>query len=159
MGQGLQDLRSGLFWELLRLLHWRQCEQSTQVGYVLENVPPLGQVGPQIQEDAQVVCRYLGSAMLVDAAALGSNVHRLRWMWTNLASTQGVSAALQQLVRLTGRYVDDILDTGRHAQVVVQADKPPLAPFNQIGKPRLALPTLVSYPESHAFQDQGLGLV
>ena len=129
------------------------------MGYILENVPPFGHVGPQIQEDAQVVCRYLGSPMLVNAAALGSYAHRLRWKWTNLASTQGVSATLQQLVRPTSRYVDDILDIGRHAQVVVQADKPPLAPLNQIGKPRLALPTLVSYPKSHAFRDQGPGLV
>ena len=37
--------------------------------------------------------------------------------------------------------------------------KPPLAPLNQIGKPRLALPTLVSYLKSHAFRDQGSGLV
>ena len=57
--------------------------------------------------------------MLVDAAALGSYAHRLRWNWTNLASTKGISAALQQLVRPTGRYVDDILDTGHHAQVVI----------------------------------------
>ena len=57
------------------------------MGYILENVPPLGHVGLQIQEDAQVVCRYLGSPMLVDAAALGSYAHRLRWKWTNLAST------------------------------------------------------------------------
>ena len=55
--------------------------------------------------------------------------------------------------------MDDILDTGRHAQVVVQADKPLLAPLNQIGKPRLALPTLVSYPKSHVFRDQGPELV
>ena len=73
------------------------------MGYILENVPPLGHVGPQIQEDAQVVCRHLGSPVLVDAAALGSYVHRLRWKWTNLASTQGISATLQQLVRPTTR--------------------------------------------------------
>ena len=72
------------------------------MGYILETVPPLGHVGPRIQEDAQVLCRHLGSPMLVDAVALGSYAHHLRWKWTNLASTQGVSAVLQQLVRPTG---------------------------------------------------------
>ena len=65
------------------------------MGYIFENVPPLGHVGRQIQEDAQVVCRHLGSPMLVDAAALDSYAYRLRWKWTNLANIQGVSAALQ----------------------------------------------------------------
>ena len=97
--------------------------------------------------------------MAVDAAALGSYVHRLRWKWTNLASASGISAALHQLARPTGRHVDHILDEGRYAQEVVQADQPPLLVVNQVGMPRLALPTLVSYLGSHAFRDHGSGLV
>ena len=42
---------------------------------------------------------------------------------------------------------------------MVQADQPPLAVVNQVGMPRLALPTLVSYPGSQAFRDHGPGLV
>ena len=49
--KGLQDPRSELFWELLRLLHWWQRMQATYVGYILENVPPLGLVGSQIKGD------------------------------------------------------------------------------------------------------------
>ena len=52
LGRGLQDPRSGLFWELLRLLRWWQRMQATPVGYILENVPPLGTVDPQVQADA-----------------------------------------------------------------------------------------------------------
>ena len=159
LGKGLQDPRSGLFWELLRLLRWWQRMQATPVGYILENVPPLGIVDPQVQADAQLVCRYLGKPVAVDAAALGSYAHRLRWKWTNLASASGISAALHQLARPAGRHVDHILDRGRHAQVVVHADQPPLAVVNQVGMPRLALSTLVSYPGSHAFRDHGPGLV
>ena len=55
--------------------------------------------------------------------------------------------------------MDHILDEGRHAQVVVQDDQPPLAVVNRVGIPRLALPTLVSYPGSYAFRDQGPRLV
>ena len=85
--------------------------------------------------------------------------HRLRWKWKILASASGILAALHRLARPTGRYVDHILDKGRHAQVVVHADQPPLVVVNQVGMPRLALPTLVSYPGSYAFQDHGPGLV
>ena len=157
--KGLQDPRSELFWELLRVLHWWQRMQATPVGYILENVPPLGLVGSQIKGDIQLVCRYLGAPVVVNAAALGSYAHRLRWKWTNLATTLGILAALHQLARPRGRHVDHILDEGRHAQVVVQDDQPPLAVVNQVGMPRLALPTVVSYPGSYAFRDQGPGLV
>ena len=70
-----------------------------------------------------------------------------------------ISAALYRLARPIGRHVDHILNEGQHAQVVVQADQPPFAVVNQVGMPRLALPTLVSYLGSHAFQDHELGLV
>ena len=56
--------------ELLRLLRWWQRMQATPVGYILENVPPLGTVDPQVQADAQLVCRYLGKPVAVDAATL-----------------------------------------------------------------------------------------
>ena len=97
--------------------------------------------------------------MAVDAAAWETYAHRLRWKRTNLATTSGILAALHQLARPPGRHVDHILDKGRHAQVVVQDDQPPLAMVNQVGMPRLAVRTLVSYPGSYAFRDQGLGLV
>ena len=125
--------------------------QATPVGYILENVPPLGTVDPQVQADAQLVCRYLGKPVAVDTAALGSYAHQLCWKWTNLASASRILAALHQLARPAGRHVDDILDIGRHAQAVIHIDQPPLAVVNQVGMPRLALPTLVSYSGSHAF--------
>ena len=42
---------------------------------------------------------------------------------------------------------------------MIHIDQPPLAVVNQVGMPRLALPTLVNYPGSHAFRDHGSGLV
>ena len=51
--------------------------QATHVGYILENVPPLGLVGSQTNEDIQLVCRYLGAPVAINAAALGSHAHRL----------------------------------------------------------------------------------
>ena len=79
--------------------------QATPVGYILENVLPLRTVDLQVQADAQLVCRYLGKPVAVDAAAVGSYAHRLRWKWTNLASASGISAALYQLARPIGKHI------------------------------------------------------
>ena len=68
--------------------------------------------------------------MVMDATALGSYVHRLRWKWTNLASASRISIAPYRLARPTGRHVDHILEEGRHAQAMVHADQPPLAVVN-----------------------------
>ena len=45
--------------------------QATPVGYILENVPPLGIVDPQVQADAQLVCRYLGKPVAVECSSPG----------------------------------------------------------------------------------------
>ena len=71
-------------------------------------------VDPQVQVDAQLVCRYLGKPVAVDAAALGSYAHRLRWKWMNLASASGILVAFYQLACPTGRHVNHILDEGRY---------------------------------------------
>jgi len=55
--------------------------------------------------------------------------------------------------------VDSILDIGQHSQVVKVVDRSPMAVVNRVGQPRMALPTFVSYPASHAYRKGGLGLV
>ena len=159
LGLGLQDPKSSLFWELLRLLRlWKQL-QSTPVGYILENVLPLGSGSPEIQKDAQVVQHHLGAPISLDAAAFGSYAHRLRWKWTNLAPSKVLAAALSQVVRPQERYVDYILNKGRRSQPVRVGDRAPFAIVNKVGLARRALPTFVTYPESYAFREGGPGLV
>jgi hypothetical protein len=55
--------------------------------------------------------------------------------------------------------VDSILVIGRHSQVVRVANRSPMAMANQVGQPRMALPTFVSFPTSHAYKEGGPGLV
>jgi hypothetical protein len=43
--------------------------------------------------------------------------------------------------------------------VVKVAKKSPMAVVNRVGQPRMALPTYVSFPASHACGEGGLGLV
>ncbi len=51
--------------------------------------------------------------------------------------------------------MDDILDHGYHSCAIHHDDQPPLVVVNKIGFPRAALPTLLSFPHSHAFKDGG----
>jgi hypothetical protein len=55
--------------------------------------------------------------------------------------------------------VDSILDIGRRSQVVIVTDRSPMAVVNRVGQPRMALPTFVSFPASHAYREGGPGLV
>ncbi len=96
---------------------------------------------------------------MLDAASVGSRAHRPRLWWTNLALPEVLKATYSRVVRPEGLIVDDILDFGRRSQAVGWNDLPPLAVVNKIGLPRAALPTLVSYPASHAYRQGGSGLV
>jgi hypothetical protein len=55
--------------------------------------------------------------------------------------------------------IDSIMDKGRLSQLVWYNDKPPLVVVNKMGWLQLAQPTLLSFFTSHAFQNNGLGLV
>lgn len=70
-----------------------------------------------------------------------------------------LKAACSQVVQPTGLTVDNILDVGRKSQAAGRDDLPPLAVVNRIGLPRATLPTLLSFPGSHAYCPGGPGLV
>lgn len=113
----------------------------------------MGVMSIQVQNDAHIVCQHLGKPVALDAAALGSYAHRLRWKWTNLTHMPDISSALKLIQRSGKRQVDHILNVGRYAQPVLQNDQYPLTLVNHVRQPRLALPTLVSFPQSFTFRD------
>jgi hypothetical protein len=96
--------------------------------------------------------------VLIDAAVVGSRVHRPRLWWTNLAPAELLQSAVDRIKR-PDVYVSDILDPHRAPRRVYHDDQAPLAVVNRKGEPRRALPTLVSFARSYAFKDNGLGLV
>lgn len=158
-GRGLDDPRSGLFADLVRLIQWWTTHQSTPPGYIFENVPPLGDTRVKVHEDGAYIHHLLGPPTFVDAAALGSYAHRPRWIWTNLAASATLTSALSQVRRPARREVDDILDDHRVSTEVSKDDEPPLAMVNRVGFTRGAFPTLMSYPRSFAFRAGGPGMV
>ena len=158
-GRGLEDPRSSLFWDLIRLMQWWFVHQPSPPGYILENVPLLGDSRAKVLEGRHYVCQHLGDPIFVDAAGLGSYSHRPRWLWTNLAPLSTLAAAFSAVPLPSYQKVDDILDPNRTSLPVVRDDLPPLASVNKVGAPRRAFPTFMTFPQSFAFRDRGPGMV
>ncbi|PTQ47194.1 hypothetical protein MARPO_0008s0049 [Marchantia polymorpha] len=147
-GTRLHDPRSRMFWEMMRVLP-----------YILENVPLLGDTRAQLMASVHQVRAWIGSAVLLDAAKVGSRAHRARLWWTNLLPREILRHAYDSVQRDPTLTVNSILDVSRHSQVVRVDDRSPMALVNRVGQPRMALPTFVSYPASHAYCDGGPGLL
>ena len=83
------------------LTQWWFSHQPTRGRYILENVPPLGDTRKNILEDGKYIHQLLGRLTFVDVAALGSNPHHTRWIWTNLAPSHVLTAALSRVTTPT----------------------------------------------------------
>jgi hypothetical protein len=70
-----------------------------------------------------------------------------------------LQAVMRRVERAPGRTVDSVLDAGRRSQPVTHPDRAPQYRVNEPGRPREALPTLVSRESSHAFRDGKAGMV
>jgi len=95
----------------------------------------------------------------VDAISVGSQAHWFRWMWINLAPPEVIPQTYEFNPRSPTCLVDDILDPGLHSCMVCHDDQPPLDVVNRVGVPQTTLPTLLSFPHSHAFKNGGLGMI
>ncbi len=102
---------------------------------------------------------WIGPAVLLDATRVGSCAHRPQLWWTNLLPREVLRRAYEIIPRSSHLIVDSILDMGRCSQVVKVGDRSPMAVVNQVGQPRMALPTFVNFPASHAYREGGPGLV
>ncbi len=76
-----------------------------------------------------------------------------------LVAKGGLRRAYEIVPQFSHLIVINILDIGRRSQVVKIADRSPMAMMNQVGQPRMALPTFVNFPTSHAYREGGPGLV
>lgn len=162
-GQGLDDHRSGLFTELMRVLTELQEEHrgwGRQMAYLIEHVAAGHDKRPRVREHFEAVRGLLGPELVLDAAQLGSRAHRLRAWWTNLEGVPLLSrAALERQERPPGLFVHQILGSGRRAKVPKTAGVAPWAKVEVPGTPRRALNTFVSYGGSYAFSRGGGGVL
>jgi len=125
----------------------------------MENVPLLGDIRSHVMASVHQIWSWIGLAILLDATRVGSRAHRPRLWWTNLLPREVLRHAYETVPRSSHLIVDSILDIGRHSQVVKVVDRSPMAMVNRVGQPRMALPTFVSFPASHAYREGGPGLV
>jgi len=158
-GEGLRDPRSRMFWEMLRVLRHLQTHQAHVPAYILENVPLLGDTRSHVMANVHHIRSWIGPAVLLDGARVGSCAHRPRLWWTNLLPREVVKRAYETVPQSSHLIVDSILDIGRCSQMVKVVDRSPMAVVNRVGQPRMALPTFVSFPASHAYREGGLRLV
>jgi hypothetical protein len=100
----------------------------------------------------------LGVPVLIDVAAMGSQAHRPRLWWTNMALAELLQSGVGR-IQQPNVYVSDILDPDRAARRVYLNDQAPLVVVNRRREPRRALPMLVSFARSYAFKDNGPRLV
>jgi hypothetical protein len=115
MGQGLSDLRSSLFWELICVV---QHSQQTPCGYLLDNVPPLVDFKPTILAGWQQIKAWIGELVQMDVVSIGSQTHWFQWMWINIAQIKVIQRACEFISRSLTCLVNDILSLGHHSCVV-----------------------------------------
>jgi hypothetical protein len=161
-GQGLDDARSGLFTELMRVLGELQALHRTwrhPLGYLIEHVFAGNDRRPRVREHFEAVRGQLGAELVLDAAQLGSRAHRLRAWWTNLEGMALLRAALGAQARPAGLFVHQILGPGRRARTPQSPGVLRWAKVEIPGEPRRALNTFVSYGGSYAFSRGGGGVL
>ncbi len=158
-GEGLRDLRSHMFWKMLRVLRHLQTHQARVLVYILENVLLLGDTRFHVMASVHEIRSWIRPTVLLDAARVGSHAHYPQLWWTNLLPREVLRRAYEIMSRSSHLIVDSILDIGRRFQVVRIVDRSPMAMVNRVELPRMALPTFVSFPTSHAYREGGLGLV
>ena len=153
-GEGLKDPRSGLFWELVRVLD-EVAKTSPGACVVVENVAGEEEGNERQREDWQVILQYLGQPAVLDAVSFGSYAHRVRAYWCNRVSATVLQERAALLTWPTGRELKDILPEGRWPRRVVVPDSSYQVACNVVGEPRRVLPTLMATADSYAFRLQG----
>jgi len=66
------------------VLRHLQTHQARVLAYILKNVPLLGDARSHVMANVHQIRSWIGPAVLLDAARVGSHAHRLRLWWTNL---------------------------------------------------------------------------
>ncbi|CAI5510454.1 unnamed protein product, partial [Closterium sp. Naga37s-1] len=149
-GTGLEDPRSTLFLELLRVMKLIY-QQHGEYLYILENPDFSTDCREPVRRMMEVVSEALGPGVAWEAVQQGSYSHRVRRYWQNGVSEGRLRWELIQTERPVPRPVEDILEAHREPAPVVKPDHPSQFQCNEPGLPREAWPTLVARHQAHGF--------
>ena len=153
---GVRDDRLYPFFDMTRILTWRQREQQGRpFQYLLENVQPGHLNNADMRSANTFLLAFLGDPFLLDVASVGSPSYRLRCYWTNILRHN----QLQNLVPANHPVpnLNWFLEPEHSLSPVLRADRAPMRVLNLPGQPRQCLPTLVSFRGSHAFFETSSG--
>jgi hypothetical protein len=155
-GQGSLGQRAALLQDVVRIIRILQNRHHHKPpAYLLENVAMQHNFRHshiKVPEYEKLV-NMLGTPLTFDAAQAGSYAHRLRNYWTNMVHPQRLQPVLDQLEIPHEHILNELLDPGRHTKVVRENERTISGRrYNVPGKPRVVLPTLMSFPKSRAFR-------
>ena len=152
--KGMDDERFLPFLDMVKILNFLQAEQHPQPLFLFENTWP-GMPGqyPVIDKAAELVESFLGAPIVMDAADLGSAAHRVRLFWTNWCRPEILQSAIPTDI-LPNPPLEDILHDYHVSSIPSRRSKHPFANHKTVNTQRVCLPTLISYPKSHAFRQQ-----
>ena len=144
--QGYKDEQFPYFFDLIRCINHLIKVQPYPPIFVLENTYPFDEFPKEIQDTTVLVKSFLGYPAVVDACSIGSNAHRVRCLWTNFIPPHILELVIPATPPL--KPLTKILDLHHQPTVVTTNDTPPRALVDRIGQPRMAMPTIVSYPRN-----------
>jgi hypothetical protein len=101
-----------MFWEMLWVLHHLQIHQARVSAYILDNVPLLDDIRSHVMVSVHEIRSWIGPALLLHAARVGSRAHRPQLWWMNLSPREVLKRAYETMSRSSHLIVDNILDIG-----------------------------------------------
>ena len=154
---GMDDERFIPFLDMVRIVNFLQKNQLKKLLYLFENTYP-GQPGqyPLIDETAKMIESFLGAPITIDAAGTGSAAHRVRLFWANWCAPEILQDAYPQNI-CPKPSLQDILHKDHQSTMPSNSPILPFVKHNKINQPRKCMPTLVSYPNSHAYRKRESG--
>ena len=153
----MSDERFMPFLDMIRICNFRQVEQSSIPLYLFENTFP-GPPGtyPLVDDTAKMVEAYLGAPIVLDAAGLGSAAHRVWLFWTNWCRPEILQAAIPR-DKIPHPNLQQILHVDQESPMPNKTSISPFVKHNKLGKKIICMPTIASYPGSHAYRMQENG--
>ena len=120
--------------------------------YCLENTwPGPGGKKEGVDRTSKLIQAFVGAPVTIDAAGLGSAAHRVRHYWTNFCEVALLQNAFPREITPSPS-LTYILDKDHIASAPLVASTWPFVGHDFIGRPRVCLPTIMSYPGSFAFR-------
>jgi hypothetical protein len=153
-GPSLDDPRTHLFVELLRIIHLIHMRRG-HCEWLIENVDATANTLNGVRRDFnKVIKRQLGEGPVAyDALSVGSYAHRYIRYWQNLIPGPLLCEVVEKrfLMRSVDQQVQDVLEPGRIAQTCQHNRAPGPHTVNIPGRPLKAFATFVTVADSHAY--------